>query len=63
MKPDERQAAMRTMRRRVMSENMQWWLGWFLAAASTVDGGRGQPSRKRAKRARPATRRARLVRR
>lgn len=63
MKPVERQAAMRTMRRRVMSENMQWWLGWFLAAASTVDGGRGQASRKRAKRARPVTRRARPVRR
>jgi trehalose 6-phosphate synthase len=45
----ERQAAMRAMRRRVMTEDIQWWLGWFLAAASTVDGGRGQALRKRAR--------------
>jgi len=37
MKVDERQSVMRAMRRRVMSEDMAWWLGWFLAAAAAVD--------------------------
>jgi len=40
MKPAERHAAMRAMRRRVTSEDINWWLGWFLAAASAVDGRR-----------------------
>jgi alpha,alpha-trehalose-phosphate synthase [UDP-forming] len=62
MKRAERQTGMRAMRRRVMSEHMQWWLGWFLAAA-TVDSGRGRASKKRVRRPRPATRRARTIRR
>ena len=36
MKPAERQSVMRAMRRRVMSEDMDWWLGWFLAAAAAT---------------------------
>ena len=47
MKPGERQSVMRAMRRRVMSEDMAWWLGWFLAAAGAVDERR---PRRRAKR-------------
>lgn len=33
MRAPERHAAMQAMRRRVLSEDVQWWLGWFLAAA------------------------------
>jgi trehalose-6-phosphate synthase len=29
----ERRPAMVAMRRRVMNEDVNWWLGWFLAAA------------------------------
>jgi len=47
MKAAERQSAMRTMRRRVMSEDMAWWLGWFLAAASAVDERRPRRSARR----------------
>jgi len=61
MEPAERRAAMRAMRKRVMSEDMEWWLGWFLAAASTVDGGRAR--KKRAKPARSSARGARPARR
>ncbi len=61
MEPAERRAGMRAMRKRVMSEDMEWWLGWFLAAASTVDGGRAR--KKRARSARSSTRRARTARR
>ncbi len=63
MKPTERRTAMRAMRRRVVSEDMQWWLGWFLAAAATVDGGRGRAAKKRTRRAGPTARRARPTRR
>jgi trehalose 6-phosphate synthase len=61
MEPAERRVGMRAMRKRVMSEDMEWWLGWFLAAASTVDGGRAR--KKRARSARSSTRRARTARR
>jgi trehalose-6-phosphate synthase len=42
MRAPERRAAMRAMRRRVMSEDMNWWLGWFLAAATAVENGRSR---------------------
>lgn len=38
----ERHGAMRAMRRRVMEEDIHWWLGWFLAAATTVQNGRAR---------------------
>jgi len=38
MKPAERHRTMRAMRRRVMTEDINWWLGWFLATASSIDG-------------------------
>ncbi|MGH7823454.1 MAG: alpha,alpha-trehalose-phosphate synthase (UDP-forming) [Candidatus Binatia bacterium] len=34
MKAGARHAAMRAMRRRVLTEDVDWWLGWFLAAAA-----------------------------
>jgi trehalose-6-phosphate synthase len=33
MPAPERRQAMIAMRRRVMNEDVHWWLGWFLAAA------------------------------
>jgi alpha,alpha-trehalose-phosphate synthase [UDP-forming] len=42
MRAPERRTAMRAMRRRVMSEDMNWWLGWFLAAATAVENGRSR---------------------
>ena len=41
----ERRAAMRAMRRRVMTEDVEWWLGWFLAAAA-VDSSPRKPLRR-----------------
>ena len=48
MKASERRAAMRSMRRRVLAEDVQWWLGWFLATAATV--GRRRPTRRKRRR-------------
>ncbi|MBI2962309.1 MAG: trehalose-6-phosphate synthase [Deltaproteobacteria bacterium] len=48
----ERRAAMRTMRRRVMTEDVDWWLGWFLAAAAVET----SPRRARRPRSRAARR-------
>jgi alpha,alpha-trehalose-phosphate synthase [UDP-forming] len=45
----ERRATMQAMRRRVMSEDVNWWLSWFLAAAA-VD----PPQRRGRRRRRPA---------
>ena len=42
MRAPERRAAMRAMRRRVMSEDLNWWLGWCLAAATAVENGRSR---------------------
>jgi len=42
MKTQDRRSAMVAMRQRVMEEDVNWWLGWFLAAAA--------PSGRRAKR-------------
>ncbi len=47
----ERRIRMRAMRRRVMSEDVDWWLGWFLAAAVA------QPSQRARRRRSPAARR------
>jgi len=41
----ERREAMQAMRRRVISEDVNWWLGWFLAAAR-VDSSDGRGRRK-----------------
>lgn len=45
MKPTERRAAMAAMRERVLAEDVDWWVGWFLATAATC--GRLPPRRSR----------------
>ncbi len=47
MKHRERQAAMRAMRERVAAEDVNWWVGWFLAAA-VEERGRVRRARKSA---------------
>jgi trehalose-6-phosphate synthase len=47
--PAERRPAIVAMRRRVMNEDVNWWLGWFLAAANVG------PVRKPAKRRKSKT--------
>lgn len=51
MPTTERRAAMQAMRRRVMTEDVNWWLGWFLAAAA-VDQSQRRVRRHRSRAAR-----------
>jgi alpha,alpha-trehalose-phosphate synthase [UDP-forming] len=48
---EERRPAIQAMRRRVMAEDVNWWLGWFLAAANVES-----PDRRRAPKPRRAAR-------
>jgi trehalose-6-phosphate synthase len=47
MKATERRAAMVAMRERVLAEDVDWWVGWFLATAATCGKPKSKPRRAR----------------
>lgn len=46
MKASERHTAMSAMRERVLTEDVEWWVSWFLAAAATCGKLKAVPARK-----------------